>query len=30
MLGAFGWLATYQDFWDESLDSLVGLLEKQS
>ena len=30
MLGAFGWLAAYQDFWDESLDSLVGLLEKRS
>ncbi len=30
MLVAFGWLAAYQDFWDESLDSLVGLLETQS
>jgi hypothetical protein len=30
MLDAFGWLAAYQDFWDESLDSLVGLLETRS
>ncbi len=30
MLDAFGWLAAYQDFWDESLDSLVGLLERRS
>jgi DNA-binding transcriptional ArsR family regulator len=30
MIGAFGWLAAYQDFWDESLDSLVGLIEKRS
>ena len=30
MLGAFGWLADYQDFWDESLDSLTELLEKRS
>jgi DNA-binding transcriptional ArsR family regulator len=30
MLGAFDWLAAYQDFWDESLDTLVGLLEKRS
>jgi len=30
MLDAFSWLAAYQDFWDESLDSLVGLLEARS
>ena len=30
MLDAFGWLAAYQEFWDESLDSLVGLLEARS
>ena len=30
MLDAFGWLAAYQDFWGESLDSLVGLLETRS
>ena len=29
LLDAFGWLATYQDFWDESLDSLVRLLEQR-
>ena len=30
LLGAYGWLATYQDFWDASLDSLAGLLEHRS
>jgi DNA-binding transcriptional ArsR family regulator len=30
MLDAFGWLAAYQDFWGESLDSLAGLLEARS
>ena len=30
LLDAFDWLAAYQDFWDESLDSLVGLLEQRS
>jgi len=30
MLGAFDWLAAYQDLWDKSLDSLVTLLEKRS
>ena len=29
LLGAFGWLAAYQDFWDVSLDSLAGLLEER-
>lgn len=30
LLGAYGWLAAYQDFWDSSLDSLAGLLEQRS
>lgn len=30
LLGAFGWLAAYQDFWDTSLDSLAMLLEQRA
>lgn len=30
LLDAFGWLGAYQDFWDESLDSLAGLMERRS